>query len=35
MITHRTPHRATFGIIGGVAALAAAVAVFAIGDVLG
>lgn len=32
MITHRTPHRATFGIIGGVAALAAAVTVFAIGD---
>ena len=32
MITHRIPHRATFGIIGGVAALAAAVSVFAIGD---
>jgi hypothetical protein len=32
MITHRTSHRATFGIIGGVAAFAAAIAVFAIGD---
>ena len=32
MITHRIPHRATFGIIGGVAALAAAVSVFAIGE---
>jgi hypothetical protein len=32
MITHRTPNRAAFGIIGGVAAFAAAVAVFAIGE---
>lgn len=32
MITHRTPHRTLLALIGGVAAIATAVTVFAIGD---